>query len=130
MPAKTSILVCVVLGASLSNARADDENPVTSPTAPATAPAPAGEGIDQMVLPKGRVLLDAFAEINLSSGAVFKPFSLTPDLWYGLTPEVTVGLVHSRVGQIGFMGNAGDSLCLTGSSSGCPDFYKNVGLLI
>jgi hypothetical protein len=66
MPAKTSILVCVVLGASLSNARADEpENPVTSPTAPATAPAPAGEGIDQMVLPKGRVLLDAFAEINL-----------------------------------------------------------------
>src|SRR5262249_14247626 len=122
-----------VLGASLSNARADDENPVTSPTAPAAAPAPAGEGIDQMVLPKGRALLDAFAQINLSSGAVFKPFSLTPDIWYGLTPDVTIGLVHSTLARFGFMGvgaATGDALCLTGSSNGCDSFYPGAGLLL
>jgi hypothetical protein len=130
MPAKTSMLVCVVLSASLSNARADDENPVTAPGTPSTPPAAAGEGVDQMVLPKGRALLDVFAQINLSSGAVFKPFTLTPDLWYGVTPEVTVGLVHSTVGATGFMGFgaiAGDSLCLTGSTSGCEHPYRNVG---
>jgi len=132
MPAKTSILVCVVLGASLSIARADEtENPVTSPTATNAPPAPAGEGIDQMVLPKGRLLLDAFAEINLSSGAVFKPFSITPDLWYGLTPDVTFGLFHSTLGTIGFMGGVGDSLCLTGTGTGgCPHVYNNVAFLL
>ena len=83
-----------------------------------------------MVLPKGRLLLDAFAEINLSSDAVFKPFSLTPDLWYGVTPDVTIGLTHSSLARIGFMGGVGDALCLTGSSNGCDGVYPGAALLL
>ena len=81
-----------------------------------------------MTLPKGRVLLDAFFEINLASGAEFKPFSLSPDVWYGATDDITVGLVHSAVGTSGFIGGTGESLCLAGTGGGCADVYHNVGV--
>jgi hypothetical protein len=123
MLAKTSMLVCVVLGATLSAAHAQSE------AAPSSgSPGGAADGTYQLTLPRGRVLLDAFAEINLSDGAVFEPFSLTPDVWYGATNDLTVGLVHSTLGASGFIGNVGDSLCLTGTSGNCTDVYKNVGV--
>jgi hypothetical protein len=118
MLAKTSTLVCVVLGAALSTARADDAPPAAA----------AADGTYQLTLPKGRLLLDAFAEINLSDGAVFKPFSLSPDLWYGATDELTVGIVHSALGRSGFIGGVGDSLCLTGTTGNCSSVYPTVGL--
>ncbi|HEY1817879.1 MAG TPA: hypothetical protein VGG74_36305 [Kofleriaceae bacterium] len=83
---------------------------------------------NSLILPKGKLLLDAFLEMNLSSGEAFKPVSLSPDLWYGLTDDLTLGLVHSTTGATGFIGNAGDSLCLTGGSNGCPHFYPDVGV--
>jgi hypothetical protein len=59
---------------------------------------------------------------------VFKPFSLSPDLWYGATDDITVGLVHSGLGASGFIGGVGDALCLTGTSGGCGKLYPGVGL--
>ncbi|HEU4729619.1 MAG TPA: hypothetical protein VFT22_17105 [Kofleriaceae bacterium] len=109
----------------LSTARADE--PEESKPA-AEASATAGEGADQLTLPSGRLLLNAFVEINLSTDLAFKPVSLSPDLWYGATPDITVGLIHSSVGASGFIGGVGDSLCLTGTDNGCSDLYKNVGL--
>jgi hypothetical protein len=122
---KTTALVCVALGAMLSTARADDNDSETKPAADATAP-PAG-GADQMTLPKGRLLLNAYLEIGLSDGAAFKPISLSPDVWYGVTDDITVGLVHSAVGGSGVLGGVGNSLCLTGTSGGCAKLYSNVG---
>jgi len=123
---KTLTFVGVVLSATLATARADTaSDPEAQP--PPAAPAPAG-GADQLTLPRGQLLLDAFAEINLSSGAVFKPFSLSPDLWYGATDDITVGLVHSGLGASGFIGGVGDALCLTGTSGGCGKLYPGVGL--
>jgi hypothetical protein len=112
---KQSTLVCVALGALLSTARAD-----TEPTA-------------QLTLPKGRVLLDAFLEINLSDGRAGKPISLSPDVWYGATDDLTVGLVHSGLGTTGFIGGfgfgfRGDALCLTGDDNGCDGVYTGAGL--
>ena len=121
---KTTTFVCVVIGATLSTARADTD-PNTEPATNATA---AVEGADQLTLPQGRLLLDAFVEINLSDGAVFKPFSISPDVWYGATPELTVGLVHSAVGASGFIGGVGTALCLSGSANGCGDVYPGVGV--
>jgi len=123
---KTLTLVGVVLCATLATARADTV-PDPEATPPPAAAAPAG-GADQLTLPRGQLLLDAFAEINLSSGAVFKPFSLSPDLWYGATDDITVGLVHSGLGASGFIGAAGDALCLTGTSGNCGKLYPGVGL--
>jgi len=107
---KTSTLVCVALGALLSTARADPE-----PTA-------------QLTLPRGRVLLDAFLEINLSDGLAGKPISLSPDVWYGATDELTVGLVHSSLGTTGFIGGVGQALCLSGDANGCDGVYPGAGV--
>jgi hypothetical protein len=123
---KTSTFVCVAVGATLASLPAAAQSD-TEPEAVSSSPA-GPEGVDSVTLPKGRVLLDAFFEINLVSGAEFKPFSLSPDVWYGATDDLTVGLVHSAVGSSGFIGGAGESLCLAGTGGGCADVYHNVGV--
>lgn len=134
MRAKTTTLSCVVFGATLFAARANAD-PETEPDADADAPPAvaagatgAAAGADQVTLPKGRLLLDAFVEANLSSGAVFKPLSISPDLWYGATDDITVGLVHSAAGGSGVVGGVGNSLCLTGVDNGCADLYPGFGI--
>ena len=101
--------------------------------ASAETPPPAGDGggTDQLTLPKGRLVLSAFVEASLVSGAVFKPFSISPDIWYGVNDDLTVGLVHSTPGVTGFVtGGFGDSLCLsgTGVGSGCGKLYDRLAL--
>ncbi|HZJ66624.1 MAG TPA: hypothetical protein VFD36_24125, partial [Kofleriaceae bacterium] len=93
---------------------------------PEAGPAAGADGADQLTLPKGRLLLDASLIASLVSGAEFKPFSLSPDVWYGVTDDITAGLVHSGVGTTGFIGSAGESLCVSGSAN-CGDLYKNAG---
>jgi len=117
----TTIALASALAGASSAALAD---------APAAADAPntATTNDNSLVVPKGKLVLDAFLEMDLSSGAVFKPVSLTPDLWYGVNDDVTVGLVHSGEGATGFIGAIGNSLCLTGSSNGCAHFYDDVGV--
>ena len=88
----------------------------------------ADTGSDQLVLPKGRAVLDGQLEVNLSSDAAGKPISLAPDIWYGATDQVTVGLVHSDLGDSGFIGTVGDGICFTGSSNGCAHVYDNLAL--
>ncbi|MFT3695860.1 MAG: hypothetical protein QM831_22180 [Kofleriaceae bacterium] len=83
---------------------------------------------DGFTLSKGALSVDASLEMNLSSAAAFKPTSLSPDLWYGVSDDLTVGLVHSGTGRTGFIGVVGDSLCLTGTSNGCRHVYNNVGI--
>lgn len=123
---KTSTFVCVALGATLATMPAAAQ-PATEPEAVSTSPA-GPDGIAQVTLPKGRVLLDAYLEASLVSGAEFKPFSLSPDIWYGATDDLTVGLVHSSVAGSGFMGGVGTSLCLAGTGGGCADVYPGFGV--
>lgn len=129
MLAKNTTIAGVVLGL-LFAARAHAQPDPDSETKPldAAAASAGGEGGEQLTLQKGRLVLNAFLEVNLSGGGTFKPVSISPDLWYGVTDDITAGVVHSSVGTNGFMGGVGDSLCLTGSSSGCPDLYRNVGV--
>src|SRR5262245_59025670 len=124
MFAKTSTFVCVVVGAMLSAVPAAAQSG-TEPEGASTSPA-GPDGVDSVTLPKGRVLLDAYLEINLSLAATFDPVSLSPDVWYGATDDITVGLVHSAVGSSGFIGDTGQSLCLVGDL--CGDVYHNVGI--
>ena len=132
MIAKKTTLLWAVFGASLLAARASAQpEPEPAGEAPPAAAAPGAEAGDDLTLPKGRLVLNAFLEINLSTDAVGKPISLSPDVWYGVTPEITAGLVHSAVGRsgfIGFTGGTGSALCLTGSDNGCADFYPGFGL--
>lgn len=129
MRKQTTALVSVVLGATLSTARADDtESGAAPPAAMDPAPTASAAGVERLTLPKGRLVLDAALTINLSDGAVGKPISISPDLWYGVDDKLTVGLVHTAAGSTGFLGGVGGSLCLSGSDNGCADVYNNVGL--
>jgi hypothetical protein len=120
MLGKTSTILCVLALSATARAQTEDAEPQAAASA---------DGADQLTLPKGRVVLDAFLEMNLSTDLVFKPVSLSPDIWYGVTDDITAGLIHSTVGAIGFIGNVGDSLCLTsGVENGCADVYNNVGV--
>lgn len=83
----------------------------------------------RMTLPKGRVMVQGFIEMNLSTDLAFKPVSLAPDVWYGATDELSIGLAHSANAIGGFYGGVGSSLCLAGEDNGCDGFYRNVGLL-
>lgn len=118
----TLLLATAVVGAAGSLARADE---VGASVSGSTASA---SDTDRFTLPKGKLLLDAFVEMNLSSGKAFKPVSISPDLWYGVNDDVTIGLVHSGVGATGFLDIVGNSLCITGSDNGCGHVYNNVGL--
>jgi hypothetical protein len=68
-----------------------------------------------------RILLD----INLSADKVGKPISLAPDLYYGVTDTLQLGLLHD--GPMGWQTRPGPGLCLTGKDNGCPRVYDNVG---
>lgn len=118
------MLATSLVGVGVSTARADEVG--------ASVSTAAASDTDSFVLPKGKLLLDVQLEMSLSSGRVFKPVSLAPDLWYGVTDDLSLGLVHSFLGETGLIGARpglqGDSLCLTGSDNGCPNFYNNVGL--
>lgn len=81
-----------------------------------------------MTLPKDKIYVQGYVEVNLSSGAVAKPISVAPDVWYGVMEELSVGLIHSRMGGDGFFAGPGTGLCLTGSSNGCANVYNNVGI--
>jgi hypothetical protein len=83
----------------------------------------------RMTLPKGRVLVQGFIEMNLSTDLAFKPVSVAPDVWYGVLDELSVGLAHSANAMNGFYGGVGSSLCLTGDENGCDGVYRTVGLL-
>jgi hypothetical protein len=102
-------------------------------TASAQGDRDAGAGAEvteerQMTLPAGGVFVQVFAEINLSQDRALEPFSIAPDIWYGVSNELTVGLVHSTRGATGFYGQAGDGLCLTGEENGCAKVYNSVGI--
>jgi hypothetical protein len=129
MLAKTSTIACVVLGVLFAGDAYAQPDPDSEAKPTEAGPAAGADGADQLTLPKGRLLLDASLIASLVSGLEFKPFSLSPDVWYGATDDITVGLVHSFAGVGGFIGVPGSSLCLSGSGGGCADIYPDVALL-
>jgi hypothetical protein len=128
MLAKNTTIVGVVLG-MLFAVRAQAQPDPDSETKPldAAAASAGGEGGEQLTLQKGRLVVNAYLGIGLSDGAAFKPISISPDVWYGVTDDITAGVVHSAVGTTGFIGGVGESLCVSGSDS-CGDLYKNAGV--
>jgi hypothetical protein len=102
---------------------------------PTDEPPPAPSGAtetslsgEHLTLPPKRLFLHALVEMNLSKDNAFSPFSIAPDLYYGVNEKLTLGLIHSVLGATGIMGGVGSSLCLSGSSNGCGDVYNGVGL--
>ena len=64
--------------------------------------------------------------VDASKDSFGKPTSLAPDLFYAVSDTVQIGLLHT--GPMGWQSRPGFGLCLTGTTSGCPKVYNNVGL--
>ncbi|HEY1550482.1 MAG TPA: hypothetical protein VGG28_21790 [Kofleriaceae bacterium] len=71
---------------------------------------------------------DAFVtlEDDISSGLHGAPLSLAPDVWVGVLPQLTVGVIHSdlSVDRIG----PGASFCIETQRIICPNAYHGTGL--
>jgi hypothetical protein len=78
-----------------------------------------GKSTGRMTMPRGKVLLNTIVEANLGESAVGKPFSLAPDIWYGASNKVTLGLVHSGRGLTGFLTGSGRGLCFGDKEGAC-----------
>ena len=75
-----------------------------------------------LVLDEGQLRADVTAEISLSTYyATGQPTSLAPDLWYGVLPELTVGVIHSDLSLDRIQ--AGASFCVVTNAVVCPDRY-------
>ena len=88
------------------------------------APKPPAPGL---TLPKGKINVAVNLEVNMTADKVGKPISISPDVSYGVTPDLTVALVHSSFALTGFRAKAGAGICVTGTENGCSKVYDNVG---
>jgi hypothetical protein len=100
-----------------------------------SAAADAGTGAMHVTMGKGKINIDVALELMLSDGAVLDVVGISPDLWYGVTDSLDIGVVHSTMNTGGFVGAlAGSegvtapSLCVTGDICDVADIYHNVGL--
>ncbi|MGE0868550.1 MAG: hypothetical protein AB7P03_08310 [Kofleriaceae bacterium] len=83
---------------------------------------------DQVTLPAGTSQIDVAVAANLTEGQTFAPLSIAPDVWYGATDALTLGIIYSSHAATGFMGGAGEALCVTGKAKGCASVMPNAGL--
>jgi hypothetical protein len=79
-----------------------------------------------IVLDEHQVELDATLELELATSSFARPLSIAPDLWWGVTSHLTVGLIHSHASldQI----DAGASFCLRTAELGCERTYRGSGV--
>lgn len=79
-----------------------------------------------LVLADGELEAQLVVEANLRARRVGRPISFAPDLWFGVTPRLTVGLIHSNrsVDQI----DTGAMVCLRGAEGECDHGYRGSGL--
>lgn len=69
-------------------------------------------------------------EANLAPLQIGSPTSLAPDLWYGVTPELTLGVIHSddSIDRVPAMFEPGASICIVREQVSCPHRYHGSGL--
>ena len=75
--------------------------------------------------PGGLFTLRVLLLVDASKDRFGKPTSLAPDLFYGVSDTVQIGLLHT--GPMGWQSRPGFGLCLSGTTGGCPKVYDNVG---
>jgi hypothetical protein len=95
----------------------------------ANAPAGAGAAPDDVVnrrLTLGAGDFEARLSVELGLASSVRPIALAPDLWYGVTDRLTVGIIHSdpSLDQIA----ATASLCFRGSDLTCDHVYRGSGV--
>jgi hypothetical protein len=88
--------------------------------------APAMDDRGALNLEPGSARLDVTLEVGMSIRAAGEPVSLAPDLYAGVTPELTLGLVHS--GRALGLLDSGRGVCLAGGQGGCDPAYSGTGV--
>jgi len=133
------LVICSALGLALaSTGRAFAQDTPAEGTPPAggeaTTPPPAGPSAasnapisaTEATLHQGGIAVDGDAVFNLSKDNAFKPIQIVPNLYYGVSSELTVGFAHNTNAEI-FQAAAvpgGRGLCLSGTSGGCAKVYN------
>ncbi len=80
-----------------------------------------------LTLPRGALEARLAAELSLRSYEIAAPISLAPDVWLGLAPRWTVGVVHSAH-SLGLI-DEGATLCFRGRPPhGCDRSYNGSGV--
>jgi hypothetical protein len=81
-----------------------------------------------LVLAERQVDAELVVEVNLAPYLVGKPLSLAPDVWVGVLPKLTVGLVHSGPSVDRFQ--PGATFCVTHNATTplCADTYHGSGI--
>jgi opacity protein-like surface antigen len=136
-----TILSTAIAGFGIAQAQDDDEFPAEGEAEEAAAEAEEGMeeaaaegeemateggGAHGLTLPKGGLAVFVNLGVGMSKENAGDPISLSPDIWYGVSDQLSVGLTHSIYGLTGFwsgalLGILGPSLCLSGD--GCGDAY-------
>ena len=124
--------------AFVGHVQAQEAEPVADPAAPAPMAAPeapmaaAGGAVSASLVARGvhaaaagKIAIRTLVGINASKGAFAKPFSIAPDIFYGVNDKLQVGLVHN--GPMGWQTFPGQGLCLAGKENGCGKVWNNVG---
>lgn len=79
-----------------------------------------------LVLGAGRFAAELTVEINLAHNYWAAPLSLAPDVWFGATDALTIGLVHSNRSVDRFA--PGGSVCLRTDLIYCDSPYRGSGI--
>lgn len=94
-------------------------------------PLPASAGTNDLltralVLDPGEVIAQVAVELSVVAGRFARPLSIAPDAWIGVTPRLTIGLVHSNgsLDQI----DALASFCFRGDARSCDRVYRGSGV--
>jgi hypothetical protein len=82
----------------------------------------------RLVLRMGQGAAQVFVKLNMAKNEVGKPTTITPDIYYGVNDFLQLGVVHTS--PLGWQtpGGSPNSLCITGTSNGCPKVYNNLGI--
>jgi hypothetical protein len=130
------LAVVVVLGSGRAlaqdGAAATEGAPPAAPTPPAPAAASVSAPVSatEVTLRQGTISVDGDVVMGLSKGNAFKPIQIVPNLYYGVSDELTAGFAHNTNAEIfqAVSTPGGRGLCLSGSSDGCAHVYNSFSL--
>lgn len=83
-----------------------------------------------LVLDATHVAAAVTFEANLAPAQVASPASIAPDFWYGITSDLTVGVIHSdaSIERVPAFFEPGASICIRLETVSCPRHYHGSGL--
>ena len=91
---------------------------------------PADPFAGSLVLDANHVAAALTFEANLAPAQVASPASLAPDFWYGITSDLTVGVIHSEasIDRVPVFFEPGETICIRLEVVSCPRRYHGSGL--